>query len=126
MIPCVESMFDHRHTQQAWSEDWIAKAMVLSPGEAILFFGRCSRNEGLPYPLGGQFNGARRPTQIEASWKIMQEGCHTITWPEGQGNHGERQSTPGLQLWPMMLRSGCEAWKESLMGSQNGMTIMTT
>ena len=41
--------------------------------------------------------------------------------PEGQGDHGEKQGTPGLRLQPMMSRSGCEAWKESLMGSQNGM-----
>ena len=50
--------------QEAWPEDHITKAMVLSPGEAILFFGRCSKNEGLPYHkarnvefgLGGPFN----------------------------------------------------------------------
>ena len=35
--------------QAAWPEDWITKAMVLSLGEAILFFGRHSKNEGLPY-----------------------------------------------------------------------------
>ena len=35
--------------QQDWLEDWITEALVLSPGEAILFFGRYSRNEGLPY-----------------------------------------------------------------------------
>ena len=59
--------------------------MVLSPGEAILFFIRHSRNEGLPYHrardiefcLGGPFNWARRPAQIEALMKTMQEGCHT-------------------------------------------------
>ena len=71
---------------EAWLEDQITKAMVLSPEEAILFFGRCSRNEGLPYHgtrnvefgLGGAFNWARRPTQIEALRKTMQEGHHTI------------------------------------------------
>ena len=35
--------------QEAWPEDWITEAMVLSLGEAILFFSRHSRNEGLPY-----------------------------------------------------------------------------
>ena len=50
--------------QKAWPEDQITKAMVLSPGEAILFFGRDSRHEGFPYcgarnvefGLGGAFN----------------------------------------------------------------------
>ena len=49
--------------QEAWLEDQITKATVLSPGEANLFFGRYSRNEGLPYcrardiefGLGGPF-----------------------------------------------------------------------
>ena len=35
--------------QEAWPEDWTTKAVVLSPREAILFFGRHSKNEGLPY-----------------------------------------------------------------------------
>ena len=72
--------------QEAWPEDHIIEAMVLSPGEAILFFGRCSKNEGLPYHrerdnefgLGGPFNWARRTVQIEALRKTMQEGCHAI------------------------------------------------
>ena len=34
--------------QEAWPEDWITEAIVLSPVEANLFFGRCSKNEGLP------------------------------------------------------------------------------
>ena len=52
--------------QEAWPDDCITEAMVLSPGAAILFFGRHSRNEGLPYQkargikfgLGGPFNWA--------------------------------------------------------------------
>ena len=71
---------------EAWLENWITKAMVLTPGEAILFFSRCSRNEGLPYcsarnvefGLGGPSNWAGRPTQIEALRKSMQQGHHTI------------------------------------------------
>ena len=63
-------------------EDQITEAMVLSPGEAILFFGRCFRNEGLPYcrernikfVLGDPFNWDGRPTQIEPLRKTMQEG----------------------------------------------------
>ena len=35
--------------KEAWQKDWITEAIVLSPGKAILFFGRCSKNEGLPY-----------------------------------------------------------------------------
>ena len=58
----------------------------LSPGEAILFFCKCSKNEGLPYDrgrdiefgLGGLYNWAGRSLQIDASRKAMQEGHHTI------------------------------------------------
>ena len=72
--------------QEAWLEDQVTEAMALSPGEAILFFSRCSRNEGLPYcrarnvefGLGGPFNWAGRPTQIEYLRKTMQEGCCVI------------------------------------------------
>ena len=71
---------------EAWPEDWITEAVVLSHGEAILFFVRCYRNEGLPYHraryvefcLGCPFNWVRGPAQIEASIKIVQEGCHVI------------------------------------------------
>ena len=57
--------------QEAWPEDKKTKAMVLSPEEAILFFGRYSRNEGLPYcrvqnvefGLVGPFNWAGRPAR---------------------------------------------------------------
>ena len=72
--------------QEAWPEDQITKAVILSPGEAILFFSRCSRNKGLPYcrgrsielGLGGPFSWPGRPAQIEASMKTMQEGCHAM------------------------------------------------
>ena len=72
--------------QEAWLEDQITKATVLSPREAILFFSRCSKNEGLPYcrarnivfGLGDPFNWAGRSTQMEASWKTMQKGHHAI------------------------------------------------
>ena len=67
--------------QEAFPEDQITEAMVLPPGEAIQFFGRHSKNEGLPFGrarniefgLGGPFNWARRSVQIEASKKTMQE-----------------------------------------------------
>ena len=56
---------------------------VLSPREAILFFGRHSRNEGpsysrardIEFSLGGLFNWAGRPAQMEASMKTIQDGC---------------------------------------------------
>ena len=72
--------------QEAWLEDIITKAVVLSPTEDILFFGSCFKNEGLSYcrardiefVLGGPFNWTRRSAQIEASRKTMQEGCHAI------------------------------------------------
>ena len=72
--------------QQAWPEDEITKAIFLSPGDAILFFGRCSKNEGLPhcrarnidFGLGVPFNWARRSVQIEALRKSKQEGCCAI------------------------------------------------
>ena len=95
--------------QEVWPEDQVTEAMVLSPGEAILFFSRCSKNKELPYHrarniefgLGGPFNWAWRPAQIEALKTSMQEGHHTITkavverkmkargpgWPWGKTRH---------------------------------------
>ena len=72
--------------QETWPEDHITKAVVLLPGEAILFFSRHSKNEWLPYHrardiefgFGGPFNLARRSTQIEALRKPIQEGCCVI------------------------------------------------
>ena len=69
--------------QEAFPKDWITKAIVLSLGEAILFFGRCSHNEGLLYQkvkdivlcLRGSFNWARKPAQIEATVNTVQEVC---------------------------------------------------
>ena len=74
--------------QKALPEDLITKAMVLSPGEPILFFGRCSKNEGLPYcrargiefGLGDPFNWAGRSVLIEALRKTMQE----VTMPSSR------------------------------------------
>ena len=67
--------------QEVWLEDQITKAVVLSPGEAILLFSRHSSNEGLPcskardvaFGLGGPFNWAGRPAQMEASMKSVQD-----------------------------------------------------
>ena len=65
--------------QEAWPEDWRTEAIVFPPGEAILFFSRCSKNEGLPYcrarnvdfGLGGPFNWSGKSVQIEASRKTV-------------------------------------------------------
>ena len=51
-----------------------------------MFFGRHSKNEGLPYHrarnvecgLGGPFNWARRSAEIEVSRKTVEEGHCTI------------------------------------------------
>ena len=68
--------------QQACPKDRITKVIVLLLGEAILFFGRCSHNEGLLYwkvkdielGLRGSFNWARKPAQIEVTINIVQVG----------------------------------------------------
>ena len=95
--------------QEAWPEDQITEAMVLSPGEAILFFGRHSKNDRLPYHrarniefgLGGPFNWAGRSAQIDASRNALQESHHPILkavvekktkargsgWPWGKTRH---------------------------------------
>ena len=72
--------------QEAWLEDQITIVMVLSPREAILFFGRHSKNKGLPYhrarniefSLGGLFSWDGWSVQIEASKKTAQEGPCTL------------------------------------------------
>ena len=53
--------------QEAWPDDYITKAVVLSLGEAILLFSRHSKNEessyhkarNVKFGLGGLFNWAR-------------------------------------------------------------------
>ena len=72
--------------QEAWPDDCTTKAIVLSPGDTILFFSRHSKNEGLPYHkardvefgLGGLLNWAGRSAQMEALRKTVQKGCHAI------------------------------------------------
>ena len=118
--------------QEAWSEDCITKAVVLSPGAAILFFDRHTKNEGIPYCmardvkfcLGGPFSWARRSVQIEASRKTMQEGHHAILeavvekktkvrgpwWPWGKTRHAKNSSC-GLWHWGVDTRiSGRLRW----------------
>ena len=72
--------------QEACPKDQITKALVLSPREAILFFGRSSCNERFLYwkakvtelGLGGSFKWARKPAQIEVTINTMQGGCWAI------------------------------------------------
>ena len=72
--------------QETWPDDYITNAMVLSQGEAILFFSRYSKNEGLPYckaryaefGLGGLFKWAGRSVLIEALRKTVQDICCAI------------------------------------------------
>ena len=62
-------------------EEWITKALILAPGEAILFFGRQSCKEGLPFgnardirfSLTGSVNWARRLAQVGATVSTFQE-----------------------------------------------------
>ena len=68
--------------QEACPKDYITKAVVLAPGEAILFFGRHSCKEGLLFRnakdvelgLRGPVNWAGRTAQVEATVNTIQEG----------------------------------------------------
>ena len=72
--------------QEACPRDWITKTVVLAPGEAILFFGRCLYTEGLPYrstrdvecSLRGPVNWARRTVEVEVTTNTVQVGCQAI------------------------------------------------
>ena len=72
--------------QEACPGDCITNAVVLAPGEAILFFGRCSCNEGLLYRnaqdvelgLKSSITWAGRTTQVEVTVNTVQEGHRDI------------------------------------------------
>ena len=114
-------------------DEWTTKAPVLALGEAVLFFGRWSHKERLPYTsardigfsLTGQVNWAGRTAKIKVTAYMVQEGCWAIAdavterntkarspWhPKGQ----EEPSGPWLVLVMWMI--GCEIWlREHLMG----------
>ena len=63
-------------------EKRITKAVVLAPGEAILFFGRWSLNEGLPhrkakdvaFSMTGPIIWAERQVQVKTTVDVVQEG----------------------------------------------------
>ena len=128
--------------QEAWSEDWITETVVLSPEEAVLFFGRCSRNEGLPYcrarniefGLGGLFKWAGRLAQREAPRKTVQKGGRTITevvvekkvkargpgWQQGKARHPR---TPAVVY---DIKEWIQGLEGVFMGNWNGRTLWTT
>ena len=72
--------------QEVCPRDWITKAVVLAPGKAVLFFGRCLHREGLLYRnvqdielgLSGPVSWTGRMMQVEATVNPMQEGCWAI------------------------------------------------
>ena len=72
--------------QETCPRDCITESVVLALGEAILFFGRHSCNEGLLYcdaqdiehGLMGSITWTGRTAQVEATVKTIQEGCRTI------------------------------------------------
>ena len=71
---------------QAGLKEQITEAVVLSPGEATLFFERWSCQEGLPYTSArdigfswtGPINWARGATQVEETKNTVQEGHWAI------------------------------------------------
>ena len=72
--------------QEACPGDWITKAVVLLPGEEILFFRRCSLKEGLLYSnaqdvelsLRGPVSLAGRTLQVEMTINTMEEDPQAI------------------------------------------------
>ena len=68
-------------------KEWITKAVVLTPGEAILFFGWWSHKEGLPlwntrdvgFSLMDPIKWASRAAQVNTTMKTVQDGCWAIT-----------------------------------------------
>ena len=65
--------------QEACQRDHITEAVILAPGEAILFFRRCSQNGGLLYcdtqdiehGLMGSITWVRRTVQVEVTVNII-------------------------------------------------------
>ena len=111
--------------QDACPGDQITEAIVLAPGEAVLFFGRCSLQLGLlcnnvwdvEVSFCGPVNWGGRTVQVDTTINTMQEGCQAIadavmekkmktrdlSTPKGQGD------PPSPQLPPMMSMIGCKA-----------------
>ena len=95
---------------------------------AILFFGRCSCNEGLLYQkvkdielgLRGLFNWARKPAQIDVSESTVQEGHQAIadavmerkTKAREPGHIVGMTNATWAPVQCTTLKSRCEAWKK--------------
>ena len=108
--------------QEACPRDCITEAVVLALGVAILFFGRCSCNEGLLYrnaqdvklSLRGPVTWAGRTSQVEATLHTIQEGhramVHAVmekkTKTRGPGHSQElRRAT-----WPSPAACNVDDW----------------
>ena len=111
--------------QEACPGDQITKSVVLVPGEAILFFRRCSCKEGLLYSnvqdiehgLKGPVNWAGRITQVEVTINTMQKVTEPLQMPlqkieqrpEGLGAPKGQGELPCHWLPPVILMNGCKA-----------------
>ena len=154
----MDEVINHHHPmhgKEAWLLTYIKKpgqtTALLKPwsclqGEAILFFSRCSKNEGLPYCkvidvefcLGGPFNWAWRSVQIEALRKTVQESHRAIleavvektTKARGQGlchpwgcgredNEGQRAGS-STQKDKAPQTSSCSLWHQGMDVRLNG------
>ena len=85
-------------------EEQITVAVVLAPGETILFFGQWSLKEGIPlrnardveFSFTGPVNWAGRTAQVEATVNTVQEGYWTIADTVVEKRTKARgQETPG-------------------------------
>ena len=64
----------------------LTKAVVLVPGQAVLFFGRGSQDEGIFYQevldiafqLSGDVIWIGRPVAVEVTTLTVQEGCRAV------------------------------------------------
>ena len=91
--------------QEAWPDDHITEAMVLSPGEAILFFGRHYKNEVLPYHKATDVDlGFRRPIQqgqeVSAD-RSFEENCagRSLCHPQGCGREEDEDQRARATTW---------------------------
>ena len=88
--------------QETCPKDWIMEAVVLSPGEAILYFGRHLHQEGFLYrnakdielSLRGTVNWAGKAAQVEATVNTVQEGHGTVAYAITEKNTKASQGAP--------------------------------
>ena len=100
----------------------ITKAVVLAPGQAVLFFGRWSQGEGLSYEevqdpvfsLSGDLAWIGRPTVVEVTTPYFSEG-HRVVAQATVKNHGEARDQHHPHLHhvthqPFQLARGHNVW----------------